>query len=83
MQQFAVSIVVQANQNISLQLTHITGGDTTRRSLPDSGRLEIKYDTITKTLNGEFKDIHFRQYSAGKYFTDRLSGKFKHVSLEN
>jgi len=73
----------EANQNISLQLTEIIGGETTSRSLPDSGNVEIKFDATTKTLNGKFNDIQFRQSLAGRYFPDRLSGKFNHVSLEN
>jgi hypothetical protein len=71
-----------ANQKLNLQMIEITGTDTIKRAQPDSGRLEIKYDVATKTLNGRFNDILFRQFVAGQYVMDRLSGKFKHISLE-
>lgn len=71
-----------ANNRINLQMTEITGIDTIKRMLPDSGRLVINYDLATKTLNGNFENIFFRQYLAGQYAMDKLSGKFKHISLE-
>jgi hypothetical protein len=71
-----------ANQILSLLMIEITGTDTIKRALPDSGRLEINYDRVTKTLNGKFDDIHFYQLVTGSYVKDRLSGKFKHISLE-
>jgi hypothetical protein len=71
-----------ANNTISLQMIEITGIDTIKRILPDSGRLVINYDLATKTLNGTFENIFFRQYLTGQYAMDKLSGKFKHISLE-
>lgn len=72
----------EANQAVVFKMTQITGSDTLRRMLPDSGRVEIKYHTATKTLNGKFENIFFRQTLAGQSFMDKLSGKFKHVALE-
>jgi hypothetical protein len=71
-----------ANQRLTLQMIEITGSDTIRRAQPDSGMVEVQYDPATKTLNGKFVDILFRQPLAGQYIIDRLTGKFKHISLE-
>lgn len=70
------------NNNISFKLYQAFAYDTLRRFLPDSGRLEIRYDTINKTISGEIKNFIYNNSAAEPDAVDVLNGKFTHFKLE-
>jgi hypothetical protein len=71
-----------ANSIAQLLMIHAVNGDTTRRTTPDGGKLEVRYNVETKTLYGKLDNISFNRHIQSVDSMDVLKGKFNHVPYE-